>query len=269
MNKTSTDWDTSNRDEFVSYYSAQSISPDAIDRAQRVRDLLVKIRDANGCTGQPDVLDIGCNVGTYCFAWVGHAKTIAGVDISEELIEIARVRANESGANIEFHVGSATDLPLSESNYDVCISPELLEHVSDWRACLDEYCRVLRPGGVLYLTTTNRLCPKQQEFNLLFYSWYPRAIKKWIERLAVTTRPDLANYATYPAVNWFSYYSLRKELVARGFETMDRFDIIKLTAPSGRKKLAAKIIGSNFLVRWFGHVCTPSSIVVATKSGSK
>lgn len=265
MNDKSGPLDTSTHDEFVSYYSEQSISNEAVDRARRIRELLVSVRKEHSDEKLPDVLDIGCNAGTYSFAWVGHAASIVGIDISADLIEIAKQRASEGKIDVDFRVGSATNLPLDDSTFDICLSPELLEHVADWEKCLDEYTRVLRIGGTLYLTTTNKLCPKQQEFNLPFYSWYPGRIKRWIEKLAVTSRPELANYATYPAVNWFSYYSLRKELNARGFETMDRFDLMGLSASSNVKKLVTKLIALNSILRWFAHVCTPSTILVATK----
>src|SRR5262249_52902868 len=124
---------------------------------------------------------------------------------------------------------SATDLPLSDASVDVCVMLELLEHVRDWKSCIDECTRVLRPGGALYLSTSNRLCPKQQEYNLPLYSWYPAVLKRRYETLAVTTRPQIANFATYPAVHWFSFYSLKAALQQRGFVGFyDRFDLISL-----------------------------------------
>ena len=75
---------------------------------------------------------------------------------------------------------------------DVCLLPELLEHVADWQSCLKEAPRVLRSGGLLYLSTTNVLRPRQEEFNLPLYSWYPGPLKRYCERLAMTTRPALA-----------------------------------------------------------------------------
>ena len=48
------------------------------------------------------------------------------------------------------------------------------------------------------------------------YSWYPAFIKKWCEHKAVTTHPEWANHARYPAVNWFTYYELRDWLAMRG-----------------------------------------------------
>jgi 2-polyprenyl-6-hydroxyphenyl methylase/3-demethylubiquinone-9 3-methyltransferase len=148
---------------------------------------------------------------------------------------------------------------------DVCLVPELLEHVAPWRACLHEFVRILRPGGVLFLTTTNKLCPVQQEFTLPLYSWYPTRTKRYVERLASTTRPQLANYARYPAVNWFSYYGLRSVLTDLGFQCLDRFDI---TDPATKGALARAIlcaVRASRSVRWLAHVATPSTTVVAVK----
>ncbi len=93
--------------------------------------------------------------------------------------------------------------------------PELLEHVEDWQTCLNEAVRALRPGGALYLSTTNALNPVQDEFELPFYSWYPGFLKRHYERLAVTTRPELVNHAKYPAVHWFTFFGLKPYLRAR------------------------------------------------------
>lgn len=148
---------------------------------------------------------------------------------------------------------------------DVCIAPELLEHVADWQSCLDEFVRILRPGGVLYLSTSNVLCPVQQEFDLPLYSWYPAPLKRRYERLAVTTRPELVRHAKYPAVNWFSFYGLRRELSHRGMRSMDRFDFIDSASRSRLKCLAATVIRSLPPVRLLAHIATPNTMVVAVK----
>ena len=87
---------------------------------------------------------------------------------------------------------------------DVALLPELLEHVANWQDCLNEAARIVKPGGLLYLSTTSWLCPMQQEFNLPLYSWYPGFLKRKYERLAVTTRPEIANHCKYPCLLYTS-----------------------------------------------------------------
>lgn len=66
-----------------------------------------------------------------------------------------------------------------------------------------------------------------QELNPL-YSWTPPSLKRHYEHLAKTTRPVLGNYATYPAVHWFSFYSLRSALATKGMDSVDWFDTAAL-----------------------------------------
>ncbi len=56
-------------------------------------------------------------------------------------------------------VGSALALPLATGSIDIVFSSNLLEHVPDVEGVADEMVRVLRPGGVLYLSYTNWLSP--------------------------------------------------------------------------------------------------------------
>lgn len=258
-------WDHSSSDEFYDYYAEQSVSAEGMARATRTRDLVLRLRGHDEAAEPLKVLDVGCNAGTFSMLWAEQGHDVIGVDINERLIELAKERAAAAGARVDFRVGSATDLPIESESVDVCLSPELLEHVAEWESCLDEFARVLKPNGTLFLTTTNKLCPSQMEFNLPLYSWYPGFAKRYFERLAVTTRPSLANYATYPAVNWFSFYGLRDELEKRGMSSLDRFDVMNLESASALKIGIVAVIRRFALIRWLAHVCTPSSIVVATK----
>ena len=97
-------------------------------------------------------------------------------------------------------------------------------------------------------------------------AWYPGFLKRRYERLSVTTRPELANYATYPAVNWFSIYSLGRSLRDRGFGAVfDRFDIADT---DNKGALARFIFGAVRMLgplRWLAHVGTPYTVAVAIK----
>src|SRR5205823_3340892 len=117
--------------------------------------------------------------------------------------------------------------------------------------------------GVLFVSTSNALCPFQQEFTLPLYSWYPSAVKRYCERLAVTTRPQLASYAKYPAVNWFTFYQLRDFLGERGFECFDRFDLIDPVPRGSVAKLVLRSLRASSLLRFFGYVATEGTSVLA------
>jgi 2-polyprenyl-6-hydroxyphenyl methylase/3-demethylubiquinone-9 3-methyltransferase len=116
------------------------------------------------------------------------------------------------------------------------------------------------------MTTTNRLCPRQEEFNLPLYSWYPRRAKRHFEKLALTTRPAVANFAKYPAVNWFTFYQLQAYLSARGFVSLDRFDMMDLNGKGRAARMLVTSLRSIALLRLFGQICTSSTRVLALKT---
>ena len=261
-------WDHSSNQNFIDYYAEQSTSPATIRRFTLVRDkALGLLTDSSRgvALGVLNVADIGCGTGTQARLWADLGHRVHGIDVNAALVDIGKNRASNEGLEIEFDVGSATELPYPDSSMDVALLPELLEHVADWQGCLNEAIRILRPGGLLYVSTSNWLCPIQYEFTLPLYSWYPPFLKRHYERVAVTTRPEIANYCKYPAVNWFSYYSLAAYIGKRGFQCLDRFDMVDLKNLGALSKLA--ILSTRALppLRFVGHVLTSASIVFAIK----
>lgn len=253
-------------DPFVAYYEKKSVSSDTLERFERIIDLMLRVRRSLGLPVDGlSVADVGCNAGTQCFLWARRGHRVHGLDINASLLEIAARRGKDMGLDVDFRAGTATELPWESSTMDVLLMPELLEHVADWRPCLTEAARVLRPGGVLFVSTTNRLCPRQMEFELPAYSWYPSWLKRRYERLAVTTRPELVNHATYPAVHWFSPYELISTLDGLGLKGSDHFDWIDLDRKSAPAALVVRLIRALPPLRWLAHVATPYSMVIAAK----
>ena len=259
-------WDHGSDPAFLDYYSAASLSAETLERFATIQRRMIHLIKAQG--REPvalQVVDIGCGAGTQCRLWAVQGHVLHGVDINAPLIEVARRRAQEDGLSIQFDVGSATDLPYPDASMDVVLLPELLEHVADWESCLREAVRVMRPGGVLFLSTSNVLCPVQHEFELPLYSWYPRFLKRRYERLSVTTRPELVNHARYPAVNWFSFYGLRSWLRRQGVECYDRFDLADTGSMSRIKRLVISAVRAIPPLRFLGHVAQAGTIVFGVK----
>lgn len=259
-------FDTSTHDQFFQYYQEKSQSPETITRFQRLVELILRAMKAAAGEGPFRIADVGGGAGTLARLFARRGHDVTCVDLSKDLLEVGRSRAEAEGLTMEFINCSATKTPISDASLDICVIPELLEHVAEWRECLDEAGRMVRPGGLLYLSTTNKLCPVQEEFTLPLYSWYPGFLKRRYERLAVTTRPELANYAKYPAVNWFTFYSLRKELVARGFSRfLDRVDMIEILDPGSTKASVAKLLRRIPFGRFAFQFVTDGSYMIAFK----
>jgi hypothetical protein len=109
----------------------------------------------------------------------------------------------------------------------------------------------------------------QEEFNLPLYSWYPAILKRHYEHLALTTRPEIANHAKYPAVHWFTYYQLCNALRERGFDRfMDRLDMIEIRVKDSFQARVAGVLKSVPFSRFLVQMITDGSYVLAFKSAS-
>ena len=163
-------WDTGTHAAFYDYYQDKSLSPQTLERFERVRDLLLRLIGPDAANGGLDVADVGCGAGSEAWLWARLNHRVFGLDVNQQLIGLARARTAALDVPPNFVVASATALPWSSQSMDVCLVPELLEHVVDWQAVVQEAARVLKPGGFLYLSTTNKLCPVQEEFDLPAYA---------------------------------------------------------------------------------------------------
>ena len=81
------------------------------------------------------------------------AASVTGIDISEEMLAIARSNALDAGVTVDFRRGGVTDLGLPNETADVVFCLEALLHLDDpWRA-IAEFRRVLSRGGCAVVTT--------------------------------------------------------------------------------------------------------------------
>lgn len=237
------------------------------ERFQSIHAKVAQFLPAAKRTARLKVVDLGCGVGGQCELWADLGHAVSGLDVDGTLIATARRAADEGKHDIDYRVGAAAAAPWPDGSMDVCLLVELLEHVPEWQACLDECARLLRTGGIVFISTTNRLCPRQQEFELPLYSWYPRALKRRFERLAVTSRPDLVHGSPYPAVHWFTPAQLRRALEQRGFTVADRFDMISLDHRGALVRALVSLIRAAPLLRFAAHMATPYSVVLGVKRG--
>lgn len=110
-----------------------------------------------GDVGGLDVLDAGCGTGYLARKLQGRGATVIGVDLSSEMIEIARGRAPE----IDFRVDSVSELAtVEDASVDRIVSNYVLMDAPDLTGAARAFHRVLRPGGVAALVFSHPCFPQ-------------------------------------------------------------------------------------------------------------
>lgn len=102
-----------------------------------------------------EVLDIASGEGYGSAMLAKLAHKVIGVDISKETI--SQAKAKYRSRNLKFRVGSCSAIPLDDASVDVVVSFETIEHHDELEAMLQEIKRVLRPGGVLVISSPDKL----------------------------------------------------------------------------------------------------------------
>jgi SAM-dependent methyltransferase len=121
------------------------------DRADRQARMLARVLARR--TGPQRIVDVGCGNGaaTHVLKRLDPRNTVLGIDWSATALAQARAR----GLLVIQGGIDGAGLPLPGASADVVVMSELIEHLVDTDAAVDEAHRVLRPGGVLLLSTPN------------------------------------------------------------------------------------------------------------------
>ena len=128
---------------YEAYYWDQNLAPPAFvqTRLEEILAQFASYRQKNR------LLDIGCGAGNLLLAARKSGWEAQGLDVSPNAVKHVR----EQG--FEVFQGELCDAQLPAEQFDVITAAELLEHLPDPRAELQEIARLLRPGGLFWTTT--------------------------------------------------------------------------------------------------------------------
>lgn len=103
------------------------------------------------------VLDVGCGGGILSEGLAAAGAQVTGLDASPAAIEVAKLHLYESGLKINYHCITAEEFAQSNAGtFDIITNMEMLEHVPDPMSVLQACHHMLKPGGLLFLSTINR-----------------------------------------------------------------------------------------------------------------
>lgn len=100
------------------------------------------------------ILDVGCGGGILCEAMAQCGADVTGIDAESMAIQAAREHAQDNGLQIEYVNSPIED--YEHQGFDVITCMEMLEHVQNPELVLHHCKRLLKPGGILFLSTISR-----------------------------------------------------------------------------------------------------------------
>ncbi|MDR3577604.1 MAG: methyltransferase domain-containing protein [Anaerolineaceae bacterium] len=149
------------------------------------REFLQFVRSAPG----QKILDVGSGPGFLTSALgdaVGPSGSVIGIDISDQMLAFAEANCAEQPW-VEFHKGDAAGIPFPDIHFDVVVSMQVLEYISDVRKVLGEIQRVLGPGGQALLMDTDWdslvwYSPDPDKANQILAEWNTHVTNPYLPR---------------------------------------------------------------------------------------
>ncbi|MFM9891111.1 MAG: bifunctional 2-polyprenyl-6-hydroxyphenol methylase/3-demethylubiquinol 3-O-methyltransferase UbiG [Rickettsiales bacterium] len=129
-----------------------------------------------------NLVDIGCGGGLICEPMARLGATVTGIDASAKNIGIAQTHAAQSGVSVDYRATTAEALAHDGAQFDVVLALEIVEHVADTNLFYDALTALIKPGGLLILSTLNRT-PKSYALAIIgaeyVLRWLPRGTHHW------------------------------------------------------------------------------------------
>lgn len=181
------------------------------------------------------VLEVACGRGGFATVLESRGAAVCGADFSAAALRIARQKASHGNAHssgIAFSQADAHHLPFPSGAFELVISCETIEHLTDPFAALKEMARVCKPGGMLYLTTPNYL-------NLTgLYLIYDALLKK-----------DRRSRATQPLDHRWLFLQVRRIVKRSGWRILKSDGTVHQVPFPGRNPVRLYFLERNPLLR--------------------
>lgn len=103
------------------------------------------------------VLDVGCGGGLLSEGMAAAQAQVTGIDLSEKVLNVARLHLLESGHKVDYRQISVEALAAERpASFDIVTCMEMLEHVPDPASVVRACATLIKPGGQVFFSTLNR-----------------------------------------------------------------------------------------------------------------
>jgi 2-polyprenyl-3-methyl-5-hydroxy-6-metoxy-1,4-benzoquinol methylase len=171
-------------------------------------DLKIIERTKKYLTASSVVLDYGCATGSIVLEIASMAKDVRGIDISSNMIEIAKRKMDERGIkNITFTKAAIFDESLGKESFDVILSLSVLHLVENPTQVMGRINQLLKPGGIFISATP---CLGEKAFVSVLMN-----IPIFV----------FSKMGLIPSINFFSASSLAVTITSAGFQIIEQEDL--------------------------------------------
>ena len=101
------------------------------------------------------VLECGCGTGRFADRFVQQGAKVVGMDISENMVEIAKKKIPSA----EFIIGDLFSIPIRETQFDIVVCSQVLTHLHEYKKPLLEMKRITKENGIIVIDIRNMLWP--------------------------------------------------------------------------------------------------------------
>ncbi|KAJ3411347.1 hypothetical protein HDV05_002368 [Chytridiales sp. JEL 0842] len=186
------------------------------------------------------MLDVGCGGGLLSESLARLGASVTGIDASPENIQMATLHARSDpllpsqptyrAITAEKHVEEIQQLGIEENQYDVVCALEILEHVTDPGAFVKSCAELLKPNGLLFLSTINRT-PASYLFTILV----AEHILKWVppnthEHDKYITIPEAQSYVNYAGCDMVDITGIEYKPLTNNWGLVDKQSLLAKAA---------------------------------------
>jgi len=102
------------------------------------------------------ILDMGCGSGNFSVKLARLGYEVVGIDLSKEMLSLAKEKARKEGLSIEFHEMNVYDLKFDDESFDGVFSVAAIEFIPKLQKAMDELMRVVKSGHPIMIGTIHK-----------------------------------------------------------------------------------------------------------------